>query len=61
MLTLLSPAKTLDFSAAPRDLPATEPQFGKDIAVLLERCKKLDVASLRKLMKLSPPIAVRNY
>ena len=61
MLTLLSPAKTLDFSAAPKGLPATKPQFGKDIGVLLERCKKLDVASLQKLMNLSQPLAELNY
>ncbi|MCP4200894.1 MAG: peroxide stress protein YaaA [bacterium] len=61
MLTLLSPAKTMDFSTAPKRLPATKPQFGKDIAVLLERCKKLDAASLQKLMKLSEPLAELNY
>jgi len=61
VLTLLSPAKTLDFSAAPKGLPATKPHFGKDIALLLERCKKLDVASLRKLMKLSQPLAELNH
>ena len=61
MLTLLSPAKTLDFSATPKGLAATRPQFGEDIAVLLERCKKLDVASLQKLMKLSQPLAELNY
>lgn len=61
VLTLLSPAKTLDFSATPKGLPATKPRFVKDIAVLLERCKKLDVASLQKLMKLSRPLAELNH
>ncbi len=61
MLTLLSPAKTLDFSAAPADLPATAPRFEKDIAVLMRRCKKLGVPSLRKLMKLSQPLAELNH
>ncbi len=60
MLTLLSPAKTLDFSAAPEGLPATEPHFEKDIAVLMKRCKKLGVPSLRKLMSLSQPLAELN-
>ena len=53
MLTLLSPAKTVDFSPLSRDLPVTKPAFPKDVKVLLERCKKLDVAELRKLMSLS--------
>ena len=61
MLTLLSPAKTLDFSAAPAGLPATEPRFEKDIAVLMNRCKKLGVPSLRKLMNLSQPLAELNH
>lgn len=61
VLTLLSPAKTMDFSPPPEGLPATKPRFGKDIAVLLERCKKLDVSSLRKLMKLSKPLAELNH
>ncbi len=61
MLTLLSPAKTLDLSAAPADLPATAPRFEKDTAVLMKQCKKLDVDSLRKLMKLSQPLAELNH
>ncbi len=60
MLTLLSPAKTLDFSPAPEGLPATQPQFEKDIAVLMKRCKKLGVPTLRKLMSLSQPLADLN-
>ncbi len=61
MLILLSPAKTLDFSAAPPGLPATRPRFEKDVAVLLERCKKLGPAELRKLMKISPALAELNH
>ena len=60
MLTLLSPAKTLDFSAAPDGLPVTEPRFEKDIAVLMKRCKKLGVRTLRQLMNLSQPLAELN-
>ncbi len=61
MLTLLSPAKTLDFSAAPEGLPTTTPSLEKDIAVLMKRCKELDLPSLRKLMKLSQPLAELNH
>ena len=60
MLTLLSPAKTLDFSAAPKGLPTTEPRFEKDIAVLMKRCKRLGVRTLRNLMDLSQPLAELN-
>ena len=56
MLTLLSPAKTLDFEFCAEGLPTTEPRFEDDIEVLLERCQKLTVADLRKLMKISLPL-----
>ena len=60
MLTLLSPAKTLDFSAAPPGLPTTQPRFAEDVEVLLRRCRKLDAASLAQLMDLSPALAELN-
>ncbi|MFQ5528186.1 MAG: peroxide stress protein YaaA [Thermoanaerobaculia bacterium] len=60
MLTLLSPAKTMDFSAAPEGLRATRPQFEEDIEILLARCKKLGAAELAELMKLSPTLAELN-
>ena len=61
MITLLSPAKTLDFSPAPKGLPVTRPALKKDVAALMRRCKALDVAELRQLMKLSEPLAELNY
>ena len=57
---LLSPAKTLDFNFAFDGLPASEPRFVQDSEVLLQRCRKLSVPSLRKLMKLSQPLAELN-
>lgn len=60
MLTLLSPAKSLDFSPVREGLPLTEPRFEHDIEVLMSRCKKLSVSSLRKLMNLSQPLAELN-
>jgi cytoplasmic iron level regulating protein YaaA (DUF328/UPF0246 family) len=60
MLTLLSPAKTLDLSPAPKGLKSTQPRFKGDVAVLMERCKTLDAARLAKLMKLSEPLAELN-
>jgi len=60
MLTLLSPAKSLDLSAPPEGLPLSQPRFEKDIWVLMKRCKKLSVADLAKLMSLSQPLAELN-
>jgi cytoplasmic iron level regulating protein YaaA (DUF328/UPF0246 family) len=60
LLTLLSPAKSLDFSPVREGLPLTEPRFEHDIEVLMKRCKKLSVSSLRKLMNLSQPLAELN-
>ena len=61
MLALLSPAKTLDLSPPPKGLPVTRPAFKKEIGVLMRRCKMLGVADLRKLMKLSEPLAELNH
>lgn len=61
MLALLSPAKTLDLSPAPKGLPVTRPAFKKEIGILMRRCKALEVAELRKLMSLSEPLAELNH
>jgi cytoplasmic iron level regulating protein YaaA (DUF328/UPF0246 family) len=61
MLTLLSPAKSLDFTPALAGLDASEPRFQYDTSVLLKRCKKLSVRSLRNLMDLSQPLAELNH
>jgi cytoplasmic iron level regulating protein YaaA (DUF328/UPF0246 family) len=57
MLTLISPAKTLDLSPAPNKPRATQPRFKSDFNILAERCKKLDKAALAKLMKINAPLA----
>ena len=61
MLALLSPAKTLDLSPAPKGLPLTRPALKRDIAVLMRRCKTLALPELRRLMKLSEPLAKLNH
>ncbi len=61
MLTLLSPAKSLDFSVSSEGLPATTPQLEEDIGRLIERCKELSVEQLRGLMKLSENLGELNY
>lgn len=62
MLTLLSPAKTLDFaSAIPDELPLTTPRFEMDTRILAQRCQEFDVEALRALMSLSEPLAELNH
>jgi cytoplasmic iron level regulating protein YaaA (DUF328/UPF0246 family) len=61
MLTLLSPAKTLDCSPAPEGLPTSQPILERDFALLLRRCKALDVETLQSLMRLSQPLAELTY
>ncbi|MEM7546298.1 MAG: peroxide stress protein YaaA [Pseudomonadota bacterium] len=59
MLTVISPAKRLDWT--PVDMTtATEPQFQKDAITLVKTAKKLTHADLQKLMKISEPLAKLN-
>lgn len=59
MLTVISPAKRLDWS--PTDLGmATEPRFQKDAAALARAARKLSSADLRRLMGISEDLAELN-
>ena len=59
MLTVISPAKRLDWT--PVDLgSATEPDFQKDAIALAKVARKLTHADLQKLMKISEPLAKLN-
>lgn len=60
MLTLLSPAKTLDESPYSNGLPTTSPRFEADSKQLLKRCRELTAADLSQLMKISEPLAELN-
>lgn len=61
MLAVVSPAKSLDFSAPPSKLPATDPVFPNDTALLAERTRKLSPADLRRLMSISDKLADLNH
>ena len=61
MLTLISPAKALDFSLDRSDLAPTQPRFIDDTALLVKRCKTLSASSLQQLMGLSEPLAQLNH
>ena len=60
MLTLLSPAKTLDFDTPPVTSTATQPRFADDSAALVDVLKGYSPAQLGNLMKLSPALAELN-
>jgi cytoplasmic iron level regulating protein YaaA (DUF328/UPF0246 family) len=60
MLTLLSPAKSLDWSPAPDVTPST-PRLSDDFGVLMRQCKRLKPADLKGMMKLSDSLAKLNH
>ncbi len=60
MLIVLSPAKALDFTAAPESVPLTAPQLVDQTAELAKATRKLGVADLKRLMSLSDNLAKLN-
>jgi cytoplasmic iron level regulating protein YaaA (DUF328/UPF0246 family) len=58
MLTVISPAKRLDW--ADRDVEMTEPRFQGDAEVLANVARQLTEAELAKLMDISPALAKLN-
>ncbi|HEX6860601.1 MAG TPA: peroxide stress protein YaaA [Caulobacteraceae bacterium] len=61
MLMVISPAKSLNFEAAPRALPLTTPQLKDDIAELAQVTKKLRPRDLKRLMDISDDLAALNH
>lgn len=61
MLTLISPAKTLDFDTPPKTRKSTQPRFLEQSAALVEDARKLDPAAIRELMGVSEAIADLNF
>ena len=60
MLFILSPAKTLDFTPPPADVPATIPKMRADTVKLAAVTRKLKAADLRRLMDISDKLASLN-
>ncbi|GAB5446938.1 peroxide stress protein YaaA [Gymnodinialimonas sp.] len=58
MLTVISPAKRLDW--AERDVPTTTPDFMDDAVTLARAAKRLSQKDLRKLMDISADLAKLN-
>lgn len=61
MLILLSPAKNLDWSDPPADLPRTEPALAKEAKALAAIARKLKSGDLKRLMELSDKLAELNH
>ena len=60
MLIVLSPAKALNFEAAPAVAPLTAPQLADHTAELSKTAKKLRVVDLKRMMDLSDSLAKLN-
>jgi cytoplasmic iron level regulating protein YaaA (DUF328/UPF0246 family) len=61
MLTLISPAKKLDFAPVAAATPFTEPAFMDDAKVLVKRVRALSRGDLARLMSISDTLAQVNY
>lgn len=60
MLTVISPAKTLDYESPVPSLSTTQPRLLGDSAELVEQARELSPAQLASLMKVSDRIAHLN-
>lgn len=60
MLFVLSPAKTLDFSPVPPELPATAPELSAETARLAKVARGLKAGDLQALMGISDDLAALN-
>jgi len=61
VLTVLSPAKTLDYETAPITQSSTEPRFIDQSALLVEDARGLNPDDIRSLMGVSEQIAHLNH
>ncbi|RWU22176.1 peroxide stress protein YaaA [Pseudomonas alkylphenolica] len=60
MLTVISPAKTLDYDTPPVTQRYTQPQYLDDSQVLIEQLRELSPAQISELMHLSDKLAGLN-
>ena len=61
MLTVISPAKTLDYETPPTTRRKTQPQFLDRSATLVDDARQLSPDAIRKLMGVSQNIAELNH
>lgn len=61
MLSLISPAKTLDFETAPATRRTTQPRFLERSAALVDQARAMSPDDIRELMGVSETIAELNH
>ncbi len=61
MLSILSPAKTLDYDTAPITKKSSQPLFVEQAASLIETARELDPEGIQALMGVSEKIAALNH
>jgi cytoplasmic iron level regulating protein YaaA (DUF328/UPF0246 family) len=61
MLTVISPAKSLDFDSDIPNVRTTKPRFLDDSQVIIDQIKNLAPHDIASLMKLSDKLAALNY
>lgn len=61
MLMVISPAKSLDFTPAAPNVPATLPAMTADIGELAKVTRRLKKTDLKRLMDISDNLALLNY
>ena len=61
MLTVVSPAKTLDFASRVRTRKFSQPRFLEQASRLVEHMQTLDPGDLSELMDISPELAQLNW
>lgn len=61
MLSVISPAKTLDYDSPLTTRKATQPEFLERSEVLIEDARRLDPSDIRSLMGVSEKIAALNH
>lgn len=61
MLTVISPAKRLDFSETSRSLETTRPKFLPEAHKLVDRARELSRGDIKALMNLSDDLAALNH
>ncbi|GAA5109827.1 peroxide stress protein YaaA [Orbus sasakiae] len=61
MITVISPAKTLDYDTPVNDAKFTQPELMNYSQTLIKSCKSLNANAIADLMKISPKLAELNY
>jgi cytoplasmic iron level regulating protein YaaA (DUF328/UPF0246 family) len=61
MLTVISPAKSLDFDSEVPNVRTTKPRFLDDSQSIIDQIKELAPQDIASLMKLSDKLAMLNY